>query len=568
VGIRTEVMVSTLVLRVKRLFEALAEKAPGDSVVWLILLIPTLLISCYDVSGSGPLWADAPQYANAGAMIRDWLFSGDIFEPYEFAKANYVQYPAFHLPYHPPVYPGLLSLFFAVTGVSYFSARLFIAASLWVAVCFFYAILRERQVGRADAFVVSLLFLTIPEIAYWSRDTMSEVPALALIVAGSYFFLVWFRTGRLLHYWVAFAFAEAAFLSRYITAGVLLAWLLWIVLEGRFRKTLSPFTVIPPGLFLIINAGWVMFALRFSKFETPLGGVTPNTNYVEAFSWEVISYFATQLPTMIGTATLIVTLVGVAWALFVDKKYRSVLFWLAWILGYWVFLMTVGIYNERRYFIFALPALSGLVTLLFSRSRNNGLIRHLPLVLVGLCIVSNVRQIIGFPRGVVGYESVATHLARLEAPGNVLLASWLDSDLIFRYRSHSPSQRRLLIRGDRSLTIRPPSYTDAQPVVVAVTADDVLSIIHLGRVRYLITCAPTDPTSDTRAAEMVLLHDTLRSQPNRFLLLAEFPLLSEQGIVAYRGKVFLWEFRGELPDGPSEIPVQIPTADMHIKLTF
>jgi hypothetical protein len=82
-------------------------------------------------------------------MIHDWLLSGELFQPYEFAKRNYVQFPAFHLPYHPPVYPGLLALFFVATGVSSEAARIFIALCMWITGCFFYGILKDRSaMGR------------------------------------------------------------------------------------------------------------------------------------------------------------------------------------------------------------------------------------------------------------------------------------------------------------------------------------------------------------------------------------------------------------------------------------
>jgi hypothetical protein len=50
---------------------------------------------------------------------------------------------------------------------------------------------------------------------------MSDIPGLALILAGSYFFLTWIQTDRVSAYFVAFCFAEAAFLSRHLAGGVL-----------------------------------------------------------------------------------------------------------------------------------------------------------------------------------------------------------------------------------------------------------------------------------------------------------------------------------------------------------
>ena len=160
----------------------------GDLIACAVLLAIAISIGVYNVSGSGQLWPDASQYANAGAMIHDWLLSGEILHPYQFAKKNYAQYPAFHLPYHPPVYPGLLGVFFVAAGTSYFSARLFVALCLGVSGCSFYGILRVMEARRAGAFACATLLLTLPELAFWARDTMSEIPALALILAGSFFF--------------------------------------------------------------------------------------------------------------------------------------------------------------------------------------------------------------------------------------------------------------------------------------------------------------------------------------------------------------------------------------------
>ncbi|MDQ3816727.1 MAG: hypothetical protein M3362_03420, partial [Acidobacteriota bacterium] len=103
------------------------------------LMSVALLIGCFHVYSSGTLWPDGPQYANAAAMIHDWLTSSNLSHPFAFAQGNYAQYPAFHLPFHPPAYPTLLGLFFFTTGVSYVTARVFVAICLGVAGYFFYA---------------------------------------------------------------------------------------------------------------------------------------------------------------------------------------------------------------------------------------------------------------------------------------------------------------------------------------------------------------------------------------------------------------------------------------------
>jgi hypothetical protein len=56
----------------------------------------------------------------------------------------------------------------------------------------------------------------------------------------------------------------------------------------------------------------------------------------------------------------------------------------------------------------------------------------------------------------------------------------------------------------------------------------------------------------------------MRSQPATYQLLGEFALHLEYGLPGYFGKVWLWKFTGQLPEGASEIPVVVPTADLSI----
>jgi len=526
-----------------------------------------MLIGCTNLSGSGPLWPDSPQYANAAAMIHDWLLSGDIFHPWQFAERNYVQFPAFHLPYHPPGYPALLGLFFMLTGVSYNSGRIFIALCLWVAGCFFYAILRRTGLSRAAAFSSALLLLTTPEIAFWSRDTMAEIPGLAFILAASFFFLVWLATESAWACVAAFGFAEVAFQSRYLTAGVLPAWFLWTCLAGKFRKLFSPALLASAILYLILSAGWVIYTLPFSRYETVYSPTPPTRNYASLFSWRIIAFYSAQIPAMIGWATLIAAFIGLLYTIRSRGGRLRQYFWLAWLLSNVIFLLVVKIYGEDRYFIYALPSFIGLAAATFTSSdeKRAASKKYAGPILVGLCLAANANSLKQLPQGVVGYETVGRRLARLDDPGNILVSSLLQTDLIFRYRSNHPVLQRSFIRGDRSLAIRPPTYTGAQTTTVAHNAADVLDIMRRGRVRYVVTFSPDLPKNDTRTAEMRLLDETIRSHSAIFQPLGEYPLRLQDGIPGYSGRVWLWKFTGELPSGPSEIPVVIPTADLSIE---
>ncbi|HKR60661.1 MAG TPA: glycosyltransferase family 39 protein [Pyrinomonadaceae bacterium] len=531
--------------------------------IFVFLLALSFFVSYRHVNSTGPIWPDASQYANAGAMVHDWLLSGNWLRPYSFAKDNYFQYPAFHIPYHPPVYPGMLGIFFLVTGVGYTAARVFIALCLALAAWFFYAILEKQKVGKAASFAGALLLLTIPEVAFWSGDTMSEVPSLALMLAATYFFVSWIKSMQLRHFVAALCLAEAAFLSRYISAGVLLAWLLWLFIFGDWRRVITKAVVVTSAAFVALNVGWILFVLKFSKYETPLGGAMPNANYVAMFSLKPIVYYFGGLPAMVGWPMLLIGLGSAAFLIY-RRSFRRLSFWLCWLLGYTFFLVAVGIFNEHRYFLGALPVFAGLISesldLLELKSRS----AILALLILGVCLASNGYAITKFPRGVVGYEAVGQELAVQHEAGNVLVGTREQADLIFRFRSYSPTSDRIFFRADRTLVIRAPSYSDAKPIKIAQNTEDVLNIIRRGRIRYLVTSNPLSGAFDDRTEEMTTLDTLARSDPENFALIRTFPLLREYSKPGGSWQVSVWKFLGELPT-QSELPVMIPSADMELQ---
>jgi 4-amino-4-deoxy-L-arabinose transferase-like glycosyltransferase len=532
----------------------------GSVAACLLLVAAALVIGMAGVARSGALWPDGPRYANGAAMIHDWLRAGDFRHPYQFAQENYRQYPGFNLPYHPPAYPFFLGSFFVLTGVSYVAARLFIALCLGLAGCCFFGLLRWGGADRVAALGCSLLVLLLPEIAKWSRDTMSEIPALVLILAASGTFLLFLDRKRPWLSWLAFGLAELAFLSRLSTAGVLPAWFLFALLRGRFRQLLSPNVVCPALLYLAANIAWVHFVAGFSRYEM-IDNAAPTR--VARLSWDNVVFYPRCLPMMAGWGMVTLALAGTFRTLRSGRSCSGGQFWLCWLFSYSAYQWTFAV-NEQRYFLFALPAFPGLVASLF-RQDCSWAPRWAPgacLVLLGL--IPNAVQLCQLPGGLTGYDAVAERLALTDRPGNILLACPDDQDLIFRYRAWVPGSSRLMLRGDRTLAIRLPSYAAGSHLLsMAHGPEEVLDVLRRGRVRYLITVGPAHPQDD-RTEEMVLAHETAQALSESFVLRGTFPLTIAYTEPSRHYEVLLWEFQEALPDGPCELPVIIPTAGLEI----
>ena len=533
----------------------------ADLATGIAIFVVALIIGCVGIADSGTLWGDGPQYANAGAMIRDAVRSGQLLHPFEFARANYAQYPAFSLPYHPPGYPALLGAFFLLTGVSYESARVFIALLLGVAGCAFYATLRRSLVGRIPAIACTLLLLTMPEVAKWSRDTMSEIPALAFILAATFCFSRWLDDSRGLDAVLAFGLATLAFFSKINVIGVLLAWPVWAVIRGQHRRLFSPSLIVPASLFVVIVAAWMKFFIPYARYETQIG-LAPGE--ITALRPEAhLSQYVQGLPGMTGWSMLVASIVALGIALRDRDSRRASAMWIAWLAGYLAFLLLIPLHYEARYFTFALPAVPALIALLF-RARTRGPVLLTAYTLTAAALIENVVRLREQPVGVVGYDRLAGRLATLTEPGNVLVTVPFQNDLMFRYRAASPESKRHFIRGDRSITIRLPAYAPvANRLRVLVSApDSLVSLIRRGRVRYIVTLSPAraQASADESSGEMSIAAHGVASRPDDFAPVDSFPVhFGELGPEPDMW-IYLWTYRHPLPDGPSEIPITVPTA--------
>ncbi len=520
------------------------------------LMALAMTIGMYRLYQSGTLWPDGPRYANAGAMIYDWIRSGDYLHPVRFAEANYIQYPAFSIPYHPPAYPGLLALWFvAVGGVSYGAARFFVAGCLGIAAITFQAILSRLGVRPCAAFLVSLLFVTTPEVAKWSRDTMSEVPAMSIMFIASYVFLGWLEYGGALRCWASFALATLGYFCRVTSCGILPGWLLYALVTGRARRFRSPHPILAGAVYLLLAAGFLAIAVKNSRYEVVSDGKA------EGFVVKHLYYFSECLPPMLAWGSTIAAGFGILSYAASGRRMRAGTFWFCWAVGYTAFKAIMPTTNETRHFFGVLPALAGLASCLLSdqearRARD----RIAANAIVCLGIMVNLWNISGVASGLVGYEEVSRTLASLNTQGNIFMACHYDQDLIFRYRSEAPESHRILVRSDRTLAIRLPVYAAVAPVMLVENSEDVLNTLVKVRSRYLVTAIP-ETSAPEYSEENRLTHRTMVDMPDDFRLLGMYPLLVQFERPGKRWKVYVWEYQGRFPDGPVDFSVIIPTAN-------
>lgn len=547
---------------------AFAPESPDSSrmragvVIGIVYLAVAAAIGLYRIESTGPIWPDSPRYANAGILVRDWVRSGQWFRPMPFAIDQYARYPGFSAPYHPPGFPVALGGWFLIAGVSHESARAFMVLCWCFAGCLFYRINRELNLDRSAAFAAGLLLLTAPQLAMWSRDTMSEIPSLVPLFGATVFWLRWLRSNRPRDGLFALVLAVAAFFVRVTTAGVLPGIILFGAFAGGWTR--RRYLIVSAGAFIYLAAGiaWTAFAARFAAHEVAADG--KGSVSIGA----AVAYFSSCWPHLLLNGTAGIAIVGLVLGLKGGTSRQSIGFWLAWLASYTAFKVAVPSTLEVRHFLTALPALAGLGAAAFPTHAATVRCRCQLWGLVAVGIAVNLWQLADCPRGVQGYGEVGALLARSEKPGNVLLGCWEDQDLLFRYRAAGQYRDRYFLRSDRTLAVRVSGYAHVAAKVLATNESDVFDVIRKGRVRYVVTCTVRPEALDGRPEEMQLLDRTVRAHPDLFVPIGRFPVAVQyvDGIHATAGDVWVWEFQNEVEDGPPAITIPIPTAGMEIRL--
>lgn len=521
----------------------------------LTLVVLALVLALHRAESRGAMWPDSPRYANAAAMLHDWLRSNDLVHPLKFAEANYFQYPAFNVPYHPPGYPGMVGLLFLVTGVSYLTMKVFVALCWAGIVLLFYVIQRRFEFPRTRAWLLAVVLLTTPELLHWSRDTMSEIPALFFLLASTLCYLKWLDAGRCRFLFAAFALFGFAFQCRVTVVGIFPAWILYALFTGRFRTLYrSPTFVILSLLGVGFVALWVKWVSGYARFEVHADGREGG------FSWRNFLYFTDTAMAFLWYGNGLMLIGGALLFVAFRRPDPASWFWLAWLVSSLIFKIAVPTTSEARHFLFAIPAFVGLGGRWLVVEKRQW--HDLGLLLCWAAIMLNLRGTFDLPSGLTGYEPIALILAEQEEAGNIFLACPHDQDLIFRYRAHAIASGRQMIRSDRTISTRVAEYAKHEAKHHVTEPAEVLEMLRKGRIRFVLATLEVGNSPANFDWELTL--QTVRKYPDLFEEMGRFPLRIEFEKPGYEMLVGLFRFKEDPRPGPSELQLRIPTADMEI----
>ncbi|HEY1753824.1 MAG TPA: glycosyltransferase family 39 protein [Bryobacteraceae bacterium] len=138
------------------------------------------------VSSTDVIDTDAARHAMNGTFIYDMVRSGQFWHPVRFARLYYSHLPALSMPYHPPLFPAIESLFFAAFGVKLLTARVAVAVSVGLCALLLFKLVHATLGSRVLAACVTVTTWSLWTSQLVARDVMLEYPSMAFALAALY----------------------------------------------------------------------------------------------------------------------------------------------------------------------------------------------------------------------------------------------------------------------------------------------------------------------------------------------------------------------------------------------
>ena len=484
------------------------------------LVVLTVILIGRGISAGGFRFSDASRHAMDGVFIHDFVadMPESLLHPMDYTMGYYAQYPSLGIVlYYPPLFAMVEAVFYALFGISPFTARLTVLVFAVIGVVTMYKLLREIT-STAAATLCTAMFVCLPSVVFWSRQVMLEMPTTAMILAAAYY----------CHRYVEHGHRRSAL------------WTGLLVVAAVMTKQTAAFLVPAFGLYLLVRRRWGYFkhwqlwaalaiiaavlvpyfiiSFHYAKYlTTHVGGGSASVIRTKALY--VLEGWA-QLLSLPGLIALTSSaLVCVVWELFRPRARAT---WLLASLFILFFVQSVYVRaGGERYPILIMPVLVSFGGLLLWRI---GLLRYKVVtaaVGAGVLVVGAIAyaQHIPFRRG---HADAARQLvARSRGAPFVLFEGDWDGDTIFFVRQNDPDRRLYVLRGSKMLysyaSFRNIGYRDlitSKEGLRELFQDFGIAVVAVEE-RMMVD---TDPGR--------LLRETLKSDEDKFTQVAACPVFA------------------------------------------
>ncbi len=525
--------------------------AAFDHRTYIFILLAITMGMYFDLPRRGDIdWPDASRHALNGAFVLDFIQQLPWRHPIEFAYDYYRQWPALTILFYPPLFYGILAVVYAVFGVSEASALLTELAFLFLLAWGAFRLSRH-WLDPPPALAVALLLLGAPEMAFWGRQIMLDVPA--------YAFLVW----------------AAEFLVRHLKSGQ--KWPLFgaviCAVAAAYTKYNAIFFVVPIAISLLYAYGWRVFRQRAvlqaaalgAALLLPLVGIffafgSYNLDQAAAFSgaeasrWNIaeLTYYARIMPSVISWPTLALAclyVLALPFAPALRLARADAIFLGSWLLVGYAFYSMVAV-KEPRHILFITYPLALAAVLLIDGTLAKVSFRYAVSLVFAAAILAWTLTT-GTVPAVAGTREAAESVAQL-APPETNVAFWGSRDGTFVYGMRAYSGRRDLgvIRLDKILLSDVTVYLEHGFKENVIGPDELTDTLRNLHVQYVVyQTRYHDDLASVKALQEALGSD-------KFSEVERIPMTANYG-KGYMADLVIYRMKEEVPRGRVAPAMQI-----------
>jgi len=482
----------------------------------------------------GSSWSDSPRHALNGAFIMDMLKDMPTSNPIGYAHDYYSRFPALTILFYPPLYSFILAPFYAIFGVSQETALL----AGFVCYCFFAVgtyYLARFWLSSFASFGATFILCVAPEIAFWGRQVMLEIPVYAFMVWSAYHLNRYVRTDQIKYLYFSVALLVLVAYTKSPVVFITLPYLI-VLFQHRGMEVFKD----KHNYVILALAILGMIPLIYITFEFGQSNIQAATNSPEAindtFTLEVLFWYLIRIPSQLGWATITGLFVAIAtfflWTKDKTQTIKNSLFLILWfVVGYFFYT-----FIELKLVRFSIHMLLPLAIFVgFACDKINEKKQYLGSGFIAIIMVLTLAETMTTRpvEYLAGYNDVVEKVTKL-APqnSNILFSGYHDGLFIFAMRAIGDRPDVSTVRSDK-LLLRIASRRELGVEEKNYTIEEIAELINKFAIHYVVA----QPDFWTDLKQMKLLQTLLESEQfkeiQRFKIEANYDA-AEKELVIYR----------------------------------
>ena len=394
------------------------------------------------------LQGDMPRHMMNGVFVADLLkdrpFSS-VDSILEYTNLYFARYPALSLGHHPPLLAAVEAPFFLVFGPSVWAARTVVLLSLLAAVVFLYRLVADRY-GALAGGLACTLFVTSSMIVELSQSVMSEVMAIALLLAAAYSLERYWQSESRLALVGLVAAATLSLYAKQLAVFAFPAFVLFSISAVGWRRLLRRDVLVATCTIVVLSIPLALVTIALSPSNVTFAAAQLARPRATA-----VAVIRTALIGQLSVPVVILAVTGMLLAV-ARRDRRAVLFG-SWIASVLVGLYLAGHFRPARYAVYWVPAMSAMTASLITGWRRSW-VRWLAVAAVVVVTAVQLRTVVTpILAGAAGYEDAARFVLTSNPGPTVLFSGDVDTGYFtFFVRKHDPGRRLVVLRADKLLT--------------------------------------------------------------------------------------------------------------------